>query len=378
MSLPFIADPMPRKLLDLALDMLVVKKTHGRFADRYVNVPVFEVTGKRSNFCAFVYMCRLNLDLDGAANSYGYDNPAKGSIQTNLAPLETWSPPNAGKLSHAYREKVGLGNACGDPGDGTKGWKNFLAGNRNFYWAGIKALTKVQARTLNLTIDDRAELEAGLETYAKDKKPVLKPVGSGWFPVVNRTTGYYISGTSVAADGSASAFSAEHYLDSSVVPYAVWANNWLDISLVGRKLHQGDFGLAINNNTGSSTGYVYGDSGTANKVGESSQALHNALGAAGLVTFIAFPGSGSGKVVNNRYIPDPLGKQPALRIGVEVLKQMFRLQSSASSLAYYLSLGSELGAPTSHTSQKGSAAEAEQARLYKNFMAALSGWTLAS
>lgn len=99
-------------------------------------------------------MCRLNLDLDGASNSYGYDNP-NSALQKNLKPLESWHTGWKG-VSTATSQKVGLGNACGDPGDGTKGWKNFLAGNRNFYWAGIKAVTKQQAH--GLLIDDRAEL----------------------------------------------------------------------------------------------------------------------------------------------------------------------------------------------------------------------------
>ena len=57
MELPLVAYTLP--------DMLTVTKTHGKFADRYSNVSVFEVTGGRNNFSAFVYMCRLNLDLDG-------------------------------------------------------------------------------------------------------------------------------------------------------------------------------------------------------------------------------------------------------------------------------------------------------------------------
>jgi hypothetical protein len=367
MELPLAAYSLP--------DALTVKKTNGKFADRFSNVSVFEVSGGRNNFSAFVYMCRLNLDLDGTATTYGYDNPAKGSTQKNLEPLEIWSQKvwNKKALSHSYREKVGLGNACGDPGDGSKGHKNFLAGNRNFYWAGLRALSKDQARIQKLTIDDRAELEAGLETYAKDGKPQLKPVGSGYFPVVNTQTGYYISGTSLAADGGASVYSADHYLDSTVVPYAVWANHWLNISLGGHKLHLGDFGLAINNDTGASTGYVYGDSGTADKVGESSQKLHKAVGGAGLVTFIAFPGSGSGTVVKGRYRPAPLGSHPDLRIRLMVLKHMLRLQSSASNLALRLSMGRELAAPPGT-----GGASPEQARLFKNFMSALSGWTMAS
>jgi hypothetical protein len=41
-------------------------------------------------------MCRLNLDIDGAPTTYGYDNPAKENSrgepnrQKSLAPLEAW------------------------------------------------------------------------------------------------------------------------------------------------------------------------------------------------------------------------------------------------------------------------------------------------
>lgn len=355
------------------LDKLTIKKTHGKFADRFSNVSVFEVSGGRNQFAAFVYMCRLNLDKDGAPNTYGYDDPAKGSIQKHLAPLEYWVPGKGKKaVSNSDSEKVGLGNACGDPNDGSKGWKNFLAGNRNFYWAGVKALTKQQADALKLLIDKRPELEAGLETYAKDGKPILKPVGSGWFPVVNPDTGYYISGTSLAADGSASAYSSKHYLDASVVPYAVRANHWEYISIAGKKLRMGDFGLAIENNTGASIGYVYGDGGTPNKVGESSLKLNSTLGGgAGLVTFIAFPGSGSGKILHGRYVPSPLGPHPQLLINMMVLKHTLRLHTSAADLAAHLSMGRELSAPAGTAKPS-----ADQARLYKNFLSALSAWTI--
>ncbi len=282
------------------VNRLNVTKTKGVFADRFSAVSVFEVTCLRTRFAAFVYMCKLNLDLDGAPTTYGYDNPAKGSAQKNLDPLENWKK-DAKNVSHLTSERVGLGNACGDPGDGSKGWKNFLHGSRNFYWAGVKAVTKQQGAAMNLVVDDRAELEAGLETHST--KPVLLPVGSGYFPVV-QANGYYISGTSVAADSTVSAFDPAHYLNSPVVPYAVWANNWKFLNLGGRKLQQGDFGLAIQNSTGANTAFVYGDSGTQNKVGESSQKLHTTLGGgAGLVTFIAFPGSGSGPALEKILSP---------------------------------------------------------------------------
>ena len=351
------------------VEKLTVKKSNGKFADRFSNVSVFEVSGGRHKFAAFVYMCRLNLDLDGASNTYGYNNPEKGSVQKNLAPLESWHKGWKG-VSTSVSQKAGLGNACGDPNDGSKGWKNFLARNRNFYWVGIKAVTKQQALTLKLLIDERPELEAGLETYARDGKPQLKPVGSGYFPVVNPDTGYYISGTSVVADGSASVYSSKRYLDSGVVPYAVWANHWGNISVGGKKVRQGDFGLAIENNTGASIGFVYGDSGTPHKVGECSQKLHSTLGRGhGLVTFMAFPGSGSGTMVHGHYSASPLGPHPHLLINFKVLRHTLKLHTNAAELAERLSMGRELSAPAGTPSP-------DQARLYKNFMSALSTWTI--
>jgi hypothetical protein len=351
---------MTFSLAPFSTPTFTAKKTHGKFADRFSGVSILEVSGGLLRFSAFVYMCRLNLDKDGSWNSYGYDNPAKGSIQKNLHPLE--SSPN---------QISGLGNACGDPGDGTKGWKNFLvAKNRNFYWAGVMAMTTAKAHAQNLLIDDRPVLEAGLETYAeKGKTPTPLPVGSGFFPLVNPNTGYYISGTSLHADGSASAYSPKRYLDSTVVPYAVWANHWASISLGGKKLHLGDFGMAIENNTGTSIGFVYGDSGTPDKVGECSQKLHQTLGGgAGLVTFIAFPGSGSGQTVKGGYIPSPLGPSPQAVISSKVSQLMFRLYPNGADLAALLSMGPELSVPA------GKFASPDQARLYKNFTAALSRW----
>lgn len=338
------------------LDKLTVNKTAGHFEDRFAKVHVFEVFGGPNNFAALIYMCRLNLDLDGASNSYGYDNP-NSATQKNLKPLESWHNGRKG-VSTATSQKVGLGNACGDPGDGTKGWKNFLDGNRNFYWAGIKAVTKQQGQ--GLLLDDRAELEAGRGSRGKKGQPPLLPVGSGYFPVVNKTTGYYISGTSVTSDGSLSAYDSNRYLDSSVVPYAVWANNWVTVNVLGKRVRQGDFGLAINPVTGASTGYVYGDSGTQNKVGESSQKLHEALrDPGGLVTFIAFPDSGHGTV---------LGKHPEMRIRIKVLSNMMKLGSNGPELAERLAMGRELTAPDAGT-------KAEHPNLVKSYMSAFSAWT---
>jgi hypothetical protein len=340
-----------------SLNKLTFTRTAGKFADRYSPVSVFQVAGGHHNFAAFVYMCQLNLDLDGSWNSYGYDNPSKGSIQKNLDPLEG--------VSTSRSQIGGLGNACGDPNDKakSKGFKNFFARNRNFYWAGIRAVTKQQAKQMHLMIDDRPELEAGLETYAEDGVPKLKPVGSGYFPVINPKTGYYISGTSVVGDASLSKYNPDRYLNSTVVPYAVLANHWQTIKIAGKKVQKGDFGLAIENNTGANMAFVYGDTGTPDKVGECSQKLNYALGrGAGLVTFIAFPGSGSGPT---------LGQNPEHLIPLKVLAQTLKLQANASDLATRLALGRELPAPKS-----GVALNPHQLRLYNNFMSGLSAWTM--
>jgi hypothetical protein len=354
MELPLLAYSLVNKLN--------ITKTHGHFADRFSAVSVSAVTCPRTQFAAFVYMCKLNLDLDGAPTTYGYDNPAKDSAQKNLDPLESWRKGGSykgHKVSHLTSEKVGLANACGSPGDGSKGTENFLNGTRNFYWAGLKAVTRKQAAALNLVVDDRAELEAGLETYSKH--PVLLPVGSGYFPVV-QANGYYISGTSVAADTTVSALDPAHYLSSPDVPYAVWANNWNHLMLGGKKLQLGDFGLAIQNDTGANTGFVYGDSGTPDKVGESSQKLHTALGkGAGLVTFIAFPGSGSGPA---------LGRNPESLIPGKVRIHTQKLGASAPELAARLAMGREMRVPPKPIDQI-----PISAGLYKNFMSALKVWT---
>jgi len=345
-----------------ALDKLSIKKTAGHFADRYNQVSVFEVSRGGNDFAAFVYMCRLNLDLDGAPTTYGFNNPGRKG-QQHLDPLESW---HKGKTTTETSQKVGLGNACGDPGDGTKGWQNFLAGNRNFYWAGLKALSLAENISLGLILDTRDELEAGLKGHAKNGKPVLKPKGQGYYPVVQPDTGYYISGTSVTLDGvtgPGAAYNQNSYLDSTVVPYAVWANNWAKLSIGGKRVQQGDFGLAIENATGANLGYVYGDSGTVNKVGEVSQKMHKTLGrGAGLVTFIAFPGSGWYKKVP---------ADPALVIPVRVLMNTVKLYPHADELAAHLAMGPELQAP-----KKTAEMSPGQAQLFQNFKSALSAWTI--
>jgi hypothetical protein len=81
--------PILPLIASVALTKLTIFRAKGYFADRYKQVSVFQVSNGLE-FNAFVYMCRLNLDLDGAPTTYGYNNPAKDSVQKNLNPLESW------------------------------------------------------------------------------------------------------------------------------------------------------------------------------------------------------------------------------------------------------------------------------------------------
>ncbi|HEY3744157.1 MAG TPA: hypothetical protein VGL53_30135 [Bryobacteraceae bacterium] len=337
-------------------DALSFTRAPGSFADRFSAVPVFGVTAGTGGFAAFVYQCRLNLDIDGAPNTYGLDNAANKS-QADLKPLESWHKGRKG-VSTATSQKVGLGNAAGDPGDGTKGWQNFLNGNRKFYWAGLKAMTKLQAKQTGTAIDDRAMLEAGLgESVGKGKPINLASVGMGWFPVL-QASGYFMSTTSVQTTPG-------NYLDSTVVPYAVWANAWKLCSLRGHKVALGDVGLAIRNSSGAATPFVYGDSGTPNKVGESSQKLHDALGGGddpGMVTFIAFPGSGSG---------NKLGANPEKTIPFQVLAHTISLGNNARDLAQHLAMGQQ-----SITIPKQAEMTTDQAARFDGIYKALTRWTV--
>lgn len=349
-----IGDPMVPYIASVALAKLTVSKAHGYFADRYKQVTAYQVSNG-FGFKAYVYMCRLNLDLDGAPTTYGYNNPAKGSAQKNLNPLESWHKGVKG-VSTQTSQKVGLGNAAGDPGDGSKGWRNFLTGNRIFYWVGIRSARRGEKLDDTVLLDDRDELEAGLAESAKNGKPQVVPKGRGWFPLVQKSTGYYISTTSMLADASAN--DSHRYLDSTVVPYAVWANHW-----AGLGVSQGDFGLAIENATGANMGYVYGDSGTSNKVGECSQKIHDSLGkGAGHVTFIAFPGSGAGP-------KQALGPHPELMIPFKVIAKMMKLQKSTAEFASCLAAGPELD------SKKPAKLTAAQSVIRDRFQSALSAWT---
>lgn len=356
----------------MSTDKIIFEKSDGHFTDRWNKVTVWKASGGPGHLSAFIYQCRLNVDIDGSPITYGWDNPAlKNSLggpnlQKNLRPLESWHTGAKG-VSMSYSQKAGLGNACGDPGDGTKGWRNFFnVGDGNFYWAGVVAVSKEFAAANRLVIDDRPELEALLSGY---KKPKVQR-GKGFFPVVQQpgapNPGYYVSSTSTKTDASLAAWDANRYVDGSTVPYAVWANEWRKLHLNGKSLQLGDFGLVIRPDTGAHTGYLYGDSGTADKVGESSLKLNNVLSGnnSPLCTFIAFPGSGDGPVV---------GRNPEGKIRSKVMHQTLKLglASNADELPTRLAMG-DMSLPNN------TPMSAENARRAGNISKALAAWGLLS
>lgn len=349
---------------------LTFKPIKGVFVDRYSSVTVWQVTGGPSNVAAFIYQCRLNTDIDGAPTSYGYDNPAaKNSLggenlQKNLHPLEAWHWDRP-KTSHAKSQKVGLGNACGDPGDGSKGWKNFLAGGHNFFWAGLYAVTREVAKANSLIIDDRPELEAS----RGGRKEAVMPSGKGYFPVVQPAgapaPGYYVSKSAAVTDASLPKWDAKRYVDASQVPYAVWSKEWQKWKINGKSLQLGDYGVAIRPGTGATSGFVFGDAGGGHKVGEISKKLHDTLadkpGSSPAVTFIVFPGSGHGHEV---------GRNPEKVIPAQAMLQTLKLAlaGNAKELPVRMAAGSDMVVPNKMTP--------EQSRQQANTARALHSWGL--
>jgi hypothetical protein len=338
-------------------DNLVFSELKGaHFTDRNSKpTKVMTVTGGPGNAAAFMYQCILNRDVDGAPNTYGRNNPGgentlkDKSLQANLDP------------------KDGLGNACGDPGDGSKGWKNFLDKNRNFYWSSLVAIKKASA-TKALPIDERPELEAGRRAGnggGKNPTPLL-PVGQGYFPVIRLNQpyrGYFISTTAAYTEGTLADTNSEKWVNGLTEPWAVWAGEWAKWKAGGKMLFLGDFGLAINNVTGQSCAFFFADAGSDVKVGESSGKLYEALGNtdAHLCSFIVFPGSGHGNEV---------GKEPGKSVGLKVLGNMLRFTMAKNVLELPLRLAfTSLEVPTKQAEMTD-----VQARTYKNVLGALRSW----
>jgi hypothetical protein len=267
-----------------------------------LTVNVFKATGP-ADFVAFLYQCHLNEDNDGAPTAYGLDNPADpNGLQRNLQPLE-------GRPS----QRSGLANA-------TSPHQNFSAGSHNFAWVGVYSATPAFAQGHGLVIDNRPFLEARIA--ASGQAPVL-PKQPGYFPVVQQAgapaPGYYVSQANFVTDTTLPDWDQRKYVDASAVPYAVWANRWRSLGV-----NKGDFGLAIRNSTGAHGGFLFGDTGTTDRVGECSRKVVRTLSPNGYnedhVSFLVFPGSGVGSAGAERLIKP--------RVKVEIAKLNYAANAS--------------------------------------------------
>ena len=201
---------------------------------------------------AVVFQCILNQDVDGAPNCYAAFNPA-------------------------------------DP-DGKNGGLDFLrngttdekakfdgAGNNKWAWNGVMSKDKKGA---GFEIDDQHGL------FVRDR--------NGKFPVFQPGKAFYVARTATIANSGFPDTDQRRYWDATSVSYGALTP---PLERLGVKL--GDFGIAIRNDTGTSEGFFYADSGGQEKVGEMSTHLFKTLfpgrdqQEGHPVTFIVFPGSGT-------------------------------------------------------------------------------------
>jgi hypothetical protein len=232
---------------------------------------------------AYVYRCHLNEDNDGAPNAYGLDNPANifapgPHVQSNLHPLE----------QHTNQQGV----LVNDLANAASPFQNLFQ-NNSFHWVGLFAMTQAAAQAAGQVVDTRPELRAGNpdpNDGIVDKFPVVQRPGSP-------TAGFYVSTTAVPADPRRQEWDPKRYWDASTIPYAVLSPGWA--SKRPTPVVLGDFGLAIRNDTGATSGFFFADTGDASKVGESARKLVRSLSPNGFnedfVTFLVFPGSGHGR-----------------------------------------------------------------------------------
>jgi hypothetical protein len=250
-------------------------KVHGTFTSAFVkSLKVTKVSGGTHGFSAIVYQTKLNVDWDGSPVAYGLDNP-RDAQPAGLAWNSKTQTYARSRQDHFQRnlkpvEFAGLHGGLRDATNNVTA-KDGLFFNHNFKWVGVVSATPGEAKAKNLWIDDRAML--------KDK--------FGKFPVIQKdgpTRGYYVSQSGSPAN-SGSQFSQSTFWDAANVPYCVWPSS------LGNGVKLGDFGLAIVNGTGRSSGFFFADTGSTNKVGECS---------GGLTTFIVFPKSGTGSATQGQ------------------------------------------------------------------------------
>jgi hypothetical protein len=281
----------------MADDKLDFKQIHTP-VDHKGTVKVTRIT-HRSGFKMLAYECTLEEDFDGAPQCYGSRNTSPVDAKANPATGRQADIKERVRGSTARDDRTTLdflSNAASSPA-------NFLAGNKDFAWAGLYAAPQAFATRNGFSIDRRDFLEARRRpredkddgVFPKDQKTI--PLGKdepGWFPAIQGdgapAPGFYVSGSPVYADRSLRDWNQRKYVNAQAIPFAAltpWYKRWA-VAL-------GDFGLAIDPETGAASGFVFGDAGYDDKVGEVSTNLLTALGGDNerSTLFLVFPGSGA-------------------------------------------------------------------------------------
>jgi hypothetical protein len=296
----------------ITFSLAPVKTTDHRGA-----ISVAKIEHMASGFTAFAYQCRLEEDFDGAPRAYGFDNPQ---------PVDPVANPDT-RLQRGIKPLDRLGNA-------TSPFKTFAAGGKNFSWVGLYAASQEFATKNGFSIDRRPRLEArrGRLPGQPGLFPAIQPAGGP-------APGYFVSTTSAVADPQLPAWDQRRYVSATEIPYAALAWWWPKL-----KVNKGDFGLAIRPDTGSASGFVFADAGTA-KVGEVSHKLMETLSPGeGRGTrnehptlFLVFPGSGSAISERVKYRANP-----ALQRCVSLNLRRLNTLSDNRSVPAFLALGADL------------------------------------
>jgi len=253
-----------------------------------------------SGFKAFVFQCGMNKDVDGAPTCYGPHHPPAIEFIGN-----------ATNQSHPVFD---------------------CHGHNTWQWVGLYSRTRHEALDIRQNPGEKVE-------DIIDTNPCFEDVNHR-FPVKQRAgqpaPGFYVSTTATPADEGYPVWDQRRYWDASEIAYQA-----LTPALKNLGVNQGDFGMAIRNDTGMYSGFFFADWGNKPKVGECSLWLFNTIfpnyprenNERG-VSYIVFPGSGIG----------PSGWEVPAKIHSAIAGQIIKLNDAdnADELPLFLALGADL------------------------------------
>lgn len=280
----------------------------GKFATK-----ITRVTPGRNGSPIIAYQAILNQDFDGDPHCYG--------------------PPELGFSWNLARQDVPhdeLRMATNDAG------ATFVKGTHSWLWNALVHRTPDDDLPTGFTLDERPELKDKLGRY-----PVKKP------------DGFYISKSAVPAAASSNEFDQTQYWNAAEVAYSA-----LTPALTPCGVKQFDVGIAIRNDTGDTTSFMFADAGAAQKVGECSARLFQSFfphfdQEGHPVSFLVFPGSKT-SVSNDK------SSKTALERAIRLKLKLFSGLPNISDLALFFALGADPNALDRYTSSGKTRADVER------------------